>query len=76
MTAQPNQQLAQQAGSLYERYGKPLEETHNGEYVAISADGKTIIGASLPEVMEGAKQQLGTGNFVFKKGERSVGKWL
>jgi hypothetical protein len=76
MQAHHNPQLAQQADSLYERYGKPLEATHNGKYVAISADGKTIIGASLPEVMAQAKQQLGTGNFVFKIGERSVGKWL
>ena len=71
-----NQPLEQQADSLYEQYGKPLEESHSGEYVAISADGKTIIGQSVSEVMEEAKQQLGTGNFIFKIGARSVGKWL
>ena len=76
MQAHHNQQLEQQADSLYEQYGKPLEETHNGEYVAIAADGQIIISTSLAEVMKEAKRQLGTGNFVFKIGERSVGKWL
>ena len=59
MQAHHNPQLAQQADSLYERYGKPLEETHNGKYVAIAGDGKTIVGTSLAEVMEEAGRQLG-----------------
>lgn len=76
MPAKHNQPLEQQADALYEQHGKPLEEKHSGEYVAISSDGKTIIGSSVFEVMEEAKQQLGTGNFIFKIGARSVGKWL
>jgi hypothetical protein len=28
---------------LYERYGKPLESKHRGEYVAIAPDGRTVL---------------------------------
>jgi len=29
---------------LYERYGRPLDPDHRGEFVAISDDGRIIIG--------------------------------
>jgi hypothetical protein len=74
--AQHNQPLNQQAEALYEQYGKPLEAQHTGKYVAISQDGKTAIGSSVFMVMQKAKEQFGPGNFIFKIGERSVGKWL
>lgn len=74
--AQHNQPLNQQAEALYEQYGKPLEEKHKGKYVAISQDGKTVIGTSIFAVMQEATEQFGAGNFIFKIGELSVGKWL
>jgi hypothetical protein len=74
--AQQNQQLNQQAEELYEQYGKPLEKQHKGKYVAISQDGKTVIGTSVFAVMQEATAQFGPGNFIFKIGDRSVGKWL
>ena len=40
MSRQDPKQLHQIADALYERYGKPLEEAHWGEYVVISPDGK------------------------------------
>ena len=73
MAAHNDQARDQQADTLYEQYGKPLEAAHSGEYVAISADGRTITGTSVLTVMEEAKHQLGTGNFIFKIGARSVG---
>lgn len=39
MNSQDQQALHQQADALYERYGKPLEANHWGEYVVISPDG-------------------------------------
>jgi hypothetical protein len=42
MTAQ-TQSLLQQSDALYERYGKPLEKTHRGKFIAISLAGKTLI---------------------------------
>ena len=63
------------AETLYNQYGKPLEETHPGQYVAISKDGKTIVGPTMLEVMQKAKASFGPGNYVFKLGQRAVGKW-
>jgi len=70
-----NDQLKKQADKLYKQYGKPLELEHKGAYLAVSPDGKTVLGATLLEVSKQAKQTLGTGNFVFKVGEKAVGKW-
>ena len=63
------------ARALYEQYGKPLEETHKGEYVAISNSGNTIIGKNLTEVVMRSIEQFGKGNFVFKIGSRAVGSF-
>jgi hypothetical protein len=70
------QSLTALADALYEQYAKPLEKTDRGKFIAISADGKTLIGDSVPELMEKAKLVLGPGNFIFKVGDRAVGKWL
>jgi hypothetical protein len=62
---------------LYEQYGKPLEATHRGEYVAIGSDGQTILGKSDLEVLERAVETLGSGNFALMRvGHRSLGRWL
>jgi len=71
-----NQLLLQQSDALYERYGKPLEKTQRGRYVAISKEGKTLIADTVFALMQEAKTRLGPGNFIFKIGERAVGKWL
>ena len=75
MTAQ-TQSLLEQSEALYERYGKPLEETHRGKFIAISQTGKTLIADTILELMQQAKTTLGPGNFIFKIGERAVGQWL
>jgi hypothetical protein len=76
MIPAPNQSLLQQSDALYERYGKPLEKTHRGKYIAISQLGKTLIADTVFELIQEAKRTLGPGNFIFKIGERAVGKWL
>jgi hypothetical protein len=63
------------ARALYEQYGKPLEEEHKGEYVAISDSGHTIVGKSLTEVVTSSIERFGKGNFVFKIGSRAVGSF-
>jgi hypothetical protein len=61
--------------SLYERYGKPLEQEHYGEYVAITHDGQVITGKDDLEVVDRALQEFGSGNFVFCRiGYRYVDK--
>ena len=42
--------------SLYERYGKPLESKHHGEYAAINKDGRVIAGADDVAVLDQAIQ--------------------
>ncbi|SRR6266545_4144573 len=52
---------------LYERYGKPLERKHHGEYIAISRDGQVILDADDLTVVDQAIQTFGSGNFVFRR---------
>ena len=74
-TDQQQQQRLAVGDTLYERYGKPLEAEHWGEFVAISEQGETVLGATLLEAMERADDTFGPGGFVFKVGEVSVGRW-
>ncbi len=67
-------ELKQLSDSLYEKYGKPLEAEHYGEYVAISREGKIVLGPTLLDVIDKARDIMGPGNFIFKVGEKSVGK--
>ena len=67
-------ELNRQANELYEAYGKALERDHWGEFIAISRRGAVVLGDSLLDVAQKASQTLGKGRFVFKIGERAVGK--
>jgi hypothetical protein len=60
---------------LYELYGKPFEAQHWGEYVAITPDGRTVLAPTLLEVMQQSVAAFGLGSYVFKVGERTVGRW-
>jgi hypothetical protein len=57
---------------LYERYGRPLEAKHWGEYVVITPDGRTILAPTPIEAVLKGRDEFGSGNFVFKVGERAV----
>ncbi len=70
-----NHEYMQKSEELYNRYGKPLEEQHRGEFLAISPDGKYLLGGTLLEVMKKATATFGPGNFIFKVGEKAVGRW-
>ena len=68
--------LSQQAEELYERYGKPLEAEHPGEFIAISTQGKLVRAPTLQEVLDLSLEQLGKGSYVYRLGpDRSVMKW-
>jgi hypothetical protein len=59
----------------YERYGKPLENDHRGEFIAITQDGRVIVGKNDIEVMDRAIEDFGSGNFILcRVGDKSVGK--
>ena len=68
------QQLLEEAERLYERYGQPLETELWGQYVAISRDGRLVTAPTPLEIIDKATEALGPDHFVFKIGERSVGK--
>ena len=61
--------------SLYERYGRPLEATDIGRYVAITSGGDVLSGNTLQETLSKAKFAFGTTSYIFKLGEIAVGKW-
>lgn len=73
--ATTNDDLKKQADELYERYGKPLEAEHWGEYLAISPKGEIILGFSPLEAAQKATEAFGRGIFLFKVGEIAVYKW-
>lgn len=62
---------------LYELYGKPLEEDHHGQYVAIGEDGRTILGEDADRVLGQAIEAFGSGNFALTRiGSKAFGQWL
>jgi len=71
--AKSKSELMDQSDKLYAQYGKPLEQDHWGEYVAIFPDGRTVVGTSLMDVSDRALDQFGKGSFVFKVGDKAVG---
>jgi hypothetical protein len=52
---------------LYERYGRQLEAEHFGEFVAISDDGRLILGQDELTVATKAIQQFGAGEFAVRR---------
>jgi len=66
----------EQDDGLYERHGKPLEEEHTGEYVAISDDGEIILGTDSLEVDLKALERFGSGHYCFRRvGYEVEGVW-
>ncbi len=52
---------------LYERYGKPLLESHRGEWIAITLDGQVFLGHDPGEVGWKAVATVGPGNFCVRR---------
>lgn len=67
-------QLAE-ADRLYEKYARPLEHEHVGEYIAVSSRGEVLVGVRLYDVVDTAERQFGPGNFIFKIGEKVAATW-
>lgn len=53
----------------------PLRVTTEEEYLAVSPEGKTLLAPTLLDALEEAMETFGPGNFIFKVGEKAVGKW-
>ena len=67
--------LTQHGERLYDLYAKPLEAEHAGKFIAISPDGRLMIDDTMRDVAARANKEFGRGNFLFKIGPRSVGRW-
>ena len=52
---------------LYERYGRPLEADHSGEFVAISSDGGVMLGSDELAVATMAAEAFGAGKFALRR---------
>ena len=70
----PDDELHRRCNELYETYGKPLEPRHHGHCLAVSQEGRTIRGSDIHDVAERAAAVLGPSVFLYKIGERAVGK--
>ena len=70
-----SQELFDRSEELYDRYGKPLESEHWGRFVAIHPNGRTVLGEDVDQVLDEATIRYGPGSFLFKVGEREVGRW-
>ena len=68
-------ELERRYDELYDAYGRPLEAEHKGEYLAVSGNGQTLLGPTLRDVAERAEATFGPGNFIFKIGQKAVGRW-
>ena len=73
-TVEEQKQRQIEADRLYEQYAKPLEAEHWGRFIAISTDGRTVLGDSVLEVAQAALEVLGRGHHIFKIGPRAVGR--
>ena len=69
-----NEEDLKRRDALYERYGKPLEAEHWGEFVAIAPDGRTMVGTDMEDTSDKALKEFGCGVHLFKVGPVAVGR--
>ena len=62
----------ERADEMYERYGKPLEGEHWGKYVAVSYDGRTLLGTDMHATYREGRKAFGEDMHVFHVGEKYI----
>jgi len=67
LTREQMEAIKRRDDELYERYAKHLEAEHRGKFVAISADGKLLIGEDRVKLILDAVKKFGRGNFAVRK---------
>lgn len=63
-----------ESDQVYNKFVKPLESKHWGKFIAVSPKGKFLIESDLVQATAKGIEKLGSGNFVFKVGEKAVGR--
>jgi len=71
MTAEP-EPADDRYDELYERYARPLEADHWGEFIIIAPDGGYVLGDSRLKVLASASTTLGRGHFMYRIGTRCI----
>ena len=56
---------------LYQQYGKQFEAEHRGKFVAITDDGRTMLGTDRDNLFHDALKAFGTGVLVFEIGRET-----
>lgn len=65
-----------QAEKLYSQFVKPLEDEYRNQYAAVSSQGRLIIDADLIKAIKRATVKFPKDiPFVFKIGQKVIGKW-
>lgn len=77
MTRAEQQQELEKADAIYDRYARRLEAGHEGEFVAVTPDGRTFLSLSVSQVMQQVLDAVGpgSGSHVIKVGQRTVCRW-
>lgn len=65
-----NEEALKQGDELYERYAKPLEAEHWGEFLAIAPDGRTMLGDNPYKIDIEAWNAFGDEVVMFQVGEK------
>ena len=61
--------------AIYDRYVRQLKQEHWSKFVAVSLDGRVLLGDDREEVANEALRQFGSGNFAMMRvGLKVVGK--
>ena len=59
---------------VYQQYVKPLEQTHTGEYVLVTPNGRILLAPTLLEIAQQAQQAPSKDNCIFKVGDKVIGR--
>ena len=59
---------------LYEEYDTPFEAEHWDQFLVIAPDGGTMLGRDMAELGRRSLDEFGRGVFLYKVGERDVGR--
>lgn len=63
-----------ESDKVYQKFVKPLEKEYWGKFIAITPEGKFLIESDLVKATAKGIEKLGSGNFLFKIGEKAVGR--
>jgi hypothetical protein len=74
-TARGKRSVSHEMEDVYEKYAKPLEADHWGDFVVVAADGRYTLGGTMLEAFQKAESEgFPSHAYLYKVGEKSVGR--